>query len=87
MNAQQRRKAYRKIDRMIGKTLNFISNRGHAVKVTVIGRTVPVCELASCAYDYNFDGERASVHRVRCRRNDRSDGWTFSPRLSQLRTA
>lgn len=84
MNAHQRRKAYRKIDRMVGKTFNYTKNRFEAVPVVVLGRTRPV-HLMSSNSDYSmFDGARPSVHRAMCRRVGRNDDSSLSPRLSQL---
>jgi hypothetical protein len=86
MNAQQRRKAYRSIDRMVGKVFNHMKNNGDLISVTVLGLTQPVHLMASNSDWSTFDGARPSVHRIRCVRN-KPDGSTFSPRLSTLRIA
>jgi hypothetical protein len=87
MNARQRRTAYRKIDRMVGKTFNYIKNRFEAVPVVVLGRTKPVHLMSSNSDNSMFDGTRPSVHRVMCRRAGRNDDSSLSPRLSQLAAA
>jgi hypothetical protein len=88
MNAQQRRKAYRKIDRLAGTRAIYVGKAGRRFAVTILGRTEPVSQMASSAWlGYTFDGGRASVHRVRCRRDGADAGASFAPRLSQLRAA
>lgn len=86
MNAAQRRKAYRKIDRMAGKTFAHIKNSGEKVLVSVLGRTGPVHLMASNSDDSTFEGVRPSVHRARCQRHT-SSASIFSLRLSTLRPA
>jgi hypothetical protein len=88
MNAQQRRKAYRAIDALIGKRAMFLGKDGRQFPVTVIARAEPPSQSASSAWGgYNFDGSRPSVHRVRCRADHHHSGASFSPRLSLLRFA
>ena len=88
MNAQQRRKAYRAIDALIGKRAIFIGKDGRRFPVTVIDRADPPAETASSAWEgYNFDGSRPSVHRVKCRADHHHSGASISPRLSLLRFA
>jgi len=80
MNAQQRRKAYRSIKRMVGKLVNYrvgsITHTG-----LVVGLTDRVYNLASTSDFCMFDGSRPSVHRVRVKL---PSGSHQSPRLSKL---
>ena len=81
MNAQQRRKAYRKIDRMVGKEVFLLTPTGRKELVTVVGRTTRVWYLSSTSDQSTFDGGRASVHRAIVKLQS---GATQSPRISKL---
>jgi hypothetical protein len=84
MNSKQRRKAYRKIDRLAGKAFRLLKPSGEVVEVIAIGRTKPVHLLSSNSDWSSFDGMRPSVHRIECRSKS---GAKISPRLSRLRVA
>lgn len=79
MNAQQRRKAYRKIDQMVGKTVQYALPSGLTNTGTVVGRTDRVFNLSSTCDQSPFNGYRPSVHRVRVKL---CSGAHQSPRLS-----
>ena len=82
MNAQQRRKAYRNIDRMVGKTVYMPERKNdpRPLKATVTGRTRKAQELGS----YRGFSTRPSVHRVQVRTES---GAIFNPRISLLEWA
>lgn len=80
MNAQQRRTAYRKIDRMVGKIFRYVKPSGKVLTVTALGRTTPVREMGCNSDHSTFSGVRPSVHRIRCS----TPLATISPRLSSL---
>lgn len=84
MNANQRRKAYRKIKSMIGAKVSY--NRGDGIVNTgvIVGLTHRVYQLASTSDSSMFDGTRPSVHRARV---ELPSGSYQSPRLSKLVTA
>lgn len=87
MNARQRRKAYRALPKA-GTILELLrGDRGgdRWFKVRVLGTTAPVRYMAT-PINYNFNGDRPSVHRVHVRIIEFGDmGSTCSPKLSRLR--
>jgi hypothetical protein len=85
MNASERRSMNRRLNALIGKSAEFVQKNGAPIRVTIIGRTPPVIECSSTPTNYAFNGSKPSLHRVRCQRIGSTDGWTLSPRLSQLR--
>jgi hypothetical protein len=87
MNSKQRRTTNRVLNALIGKKAMFIASDGRTLPLVIIGRTVPVIELASVSIDYAFNGQRPSMHRMRCRRENAVTDSTLSPRLAQLRIA
>lgn len=90
MNARQRRKAYRALPKA-GTILELyrsggIHNMERWFKVRVIGATQPVNTMAT-PIDYNFNGDRPSVHRVHVRIIEFGElGSTCSPKLTKLRS-
>ncbi len=84
MNAQQRRKAYRKIDRMKGKHVLMAHPKLGTASAIVQDRTDRVYNLSSTSDQSMFDSRRPSVHRVKVKTES---GAIFSPRISKLRMA
>lgn len=84
MNAKQRRKAYRSIDRMAGRVFEMLKPSGKTITMTAIGRTKQAAWLASRSDNCTFDGGRPSTHRVFCVLDS---GATMCPRISSLAPA
>lgn len=83
MNAAQRRTAYRKIEALAGKAIEFTLKNGAVRKGVILGLTKPTIELPSKHGGLTcFNGNRPSVHRIRVRLESKA---TMSPLLSRIK--